>query len=371
LLGSRQFGPAWIALDVGVATGVGATFGGAEPPHPASATSAITEARAMIARAHPVRLARGSPIGILIQVIITGISIGAVYGLFGMCLSVLYRLTGVVHLALGELAGICVFTTLWVSYGQEAVAGTDARVPFVVGAVVGLAVAGVVGTVVYLAAVRPFIARGFSLGWIGGIVAAAIALRGLTALVFTRASYTLADPLPLRNIGNDGIINLSDGATLQARVLVVGVVALAIAAAATWLLDHSRAGSALRAISEDRIGASLCGVPVQRALLLAFGTAAVVVAAASLLALAGNPVTVSTGTLLGLKGLVAAAVARFGNPRRVFVAALAVGVLETTVATFHIGPIALGPAYSEVLPLLIGLIVMAVWTERTPLQEEA
>ncbi|MEA2516701.1 MAG: branched-chain amino acid transport system permease protein [Actinomycetota bacterium] len=291
------------------------------------------------------------------------------YGLFGMCLAVLYRLTGVVHLALGELAAICVFTTLWVSYGREAVAGADAQVPFAVGALAGLAVSGLLGAIVYLVAIRPFIERGFSLGWIGGIVAAAIALRGLIAFLFPRASYTLANPLPFKDLGTDGIITLGGGASIQSKVLVVGLIALVIAAVATWLLDHSRAGAALRSISEDRVGAALCGIPVQAALLIAFAVAAIVVSGASLLALAGNPVTVGTGTLLGLKGLVAAAIARFGQPRRVFLAALAVGVLETAVASFHVGPVELGPAYSEVLPLLLGSIVLAAWPERAPLQE--
>jgi branched-chain amino acid transport system permease protein len=325
----------------------------------------------MIGRFLGSRRRRSSPIGILIQVIITGISIGAVYGLFGMALALLYRLTGVVHLALGELAGICVFTTLWVAYGRSAVAGTDARVPFVIGALVGLAVAAALGAIVFLAAVGPFIKRGFSLGWIGGIVASAIALRGLAEVFFPRASYTLPDPLSFQRFGSEGIVALGGGATVQIRVVAVGLIALAIAGLASWLLNHSRSGTALRAISDDRLAAALCGVPIPAALLAAFTVAAVMVAGASLLALSGSALTVDTGTLLGLKGLVAAVIARFGSPRRVLAMALLLGVLETGLATVQIGSLELGPSYSQVIPLALAMLLMALWRERTPLQEQS
>jgi branched-chain amino acid transport system permease protein len=327
--------------------------------------------RAMIGRNRGPRLRRGSPIGILIQVIITGISIGAVYGLFGMCLTVLYRLTGVVHLALGELAGVCVFTTLWVAYGRDAVAGEASRLPFIVGAAAGVVVAALIGALIFLVAIRPFIEQGFSLGWIGGVVASAIALRGAIEFLFQRASYTLPDPLHLQNLASGGVIALGDGATVEVRVIVVGLVALALAGGAGWLLDNSRPGAALRAVSEERLGAALCGIPVATALLVAFVVCSCVVAVVSLLALGGDPITVNTGTLLGLKGLVAAVGARFGPPRRVLVAGLVLGILETALATYQLGPLELGPAFSDVIPLALAVALLALWPERTSLQEEA
>jgi branched-chain amino acid transport system permease protein len=286
-----------------------------------------------------------------------------------MCIAVLYRLTGIVHLAIGELAGITVFMTFWIAYGREAVAGTTARLPVVLAIGASLAVTALLGAIVFLVAVDPFVRRGFSVAWVGGVVAAAIALRGIVQVSFPRSSYTFAELLPLRSIGTDGVISLGGGATVQARAVVVGGVALLLAIAAGWLLEHSKYGTALRAISDDRLAAALCGVAVRKLVVAAFAVAALVVGGIAVLALSGEALTVNTTTLLGLKGLVAAVAARFGSPRRVVGVAILLGVIETSLATVHIGILELGPAYSDVVPIAIAILLLAAWGGRTALQE--
>jgi branched-subunit amino acid ABC-type transport system permease component len=308
---------------------------------------------------------------LIVQVLITGLSVGAVYGLFAICIAVIYRLTGVIHLALGELAGACVFVTLWVTYGRGAVAGTTGRVPFALGGAAALAITVGLGAVIYLLAIRPFIHRQFSLGWIGGIVAAAVTLRGAIEAFFPRESYTLPDPLPVHHLGNDGVIALANGATLQVRVIFVGLIAIALALIATWALEHSRWGSGLRAISEDRLAAALAGVPIERSLLIAFAATAGIAGAAALLALPGAAITIDTPTLLGLKGLVAAVAAGFGHPRRVLGFALGLGLLETAIAVVDLGPFELGAAYRDVIPIALVVLFMALRPQRTVLQEDS
>ena len=54
---------------------------------------------------------------ITLQVLIVGLAAGAGYGLVGMAYSLVYRLTGVVHFALGELTTLAIFATLWFAAG--------------------------------------------------------------------------------------------------------------------------------------------------------------------------------------------------------------------------------------------------------------
>jgi branched-subunit amino acid ABC-type transport system permease component len=72
-----------------------------------------------------------------------------------------------------------------------------------------------------------------------------------------------------------------------------------------------------------------------------------------------GPFSVTTGTLLGLKGLVAALVVGFGSPGRAFAAGLGLGVVEAAIASGEIGGHALGPSYREVLPLAFALLLLA------------
>ena len=63
--------------------------------------------------------------------------------------------------------------------------------------------------------------------------------------------------------------------------------------------------------------------------------------------------------LLGLKGLVAALIVRFGSPWAAFAAGLGVGLAEAAIDNLRIGGLGLGPQYGELIPLGVVLGVIA------------
>jgi hypothetical protein len=60
-----------------------------------------------------------------VEVLFTGLSAGGVYGLVAIGHSLIYRLTGIVHFALGELIGLGAFVTLLVAAGTQPLPGAD------------------------------------------------------------------------------------------------------------------------------------------------------------------------------------------------------------------------------------------------------
>jgi branched-chain amino acid transport system permease protein len=247
---------------------------------------------------------------------------------------------------------VAVFATLFLAAGTGPVTQTNlSSVRYIISVAGGLAIAAVVGAAVYPLAVRPFSKSRSPLGWIGAVVALAFALRGGLGSVFTRSSYVFPDPFPFSKLGHQGTILIGD-ASLQVRTFFVIAVGLGLAFLTARVLNSSRFGRGLRALAQDREGAQLAGVPVDRYLALAFAMAGVLAAVAAIMA--------APGALLGLKGLVAAMLGRFILPGRVFVAGLALGVFEALVGSFHIGPIALGPEYRDVLPLAVALALLMV-----------
>jgi hypothetical protein len=56
-------------------------------------------------------------LSLALQILVTGLAAGGVYGLLAAGLTFVYRLTGVVHFALGDLVGLAVFVTLLVAAG--------------------------------------------------------------------------------------------------------------------------------------------------------------------------------------------------------------------------------------------------------------
>ena len=160
------------------------------------------------------------------------------------------------------------------------------------------------------------------------------------------------------------------GASLQVRSFFVIATAVVLAALAGLALDRTRFGRGLQAIAADADGARIVGVPVDTFVALAFGLAGGLAALAAIVAAPSGSVTVETGAILGLKGLVAALVVRFGSPLRAMVAGLALGVAEATIANAHIASLELGPAYRTVVPLALVLLFVALRPQLEALEEQ-
>ncbi|HEY2935521.1 MAG TPA: branched-chain amino acid ABC transporter permease [Gaiellaceae bacterium] len=299
-----------------------------------------------------------------LQVLVSGLAAGGVYGLVAIGYTLIYRLTGVVQLAFGSLVGLGVFATLLVAAGVDPVARAASTPRFVIALLAGLAVCIGAGVLTYWVAVQPFLARGSTLGWVAATLALAFALKAALDTAFARSSYVFPDPLHLDRIGRAGFVRIG-GASVQARAFVVLGIAVVLAAAAGWTLERTRFGRGLRAISADIEGARVVGVPVDRLVALAFGLTGGLAALAAVVAAPSAPFDTQAGLLLGLKGLVAALAVRFGSPWRAFAAGIVLGLLEGAIAGLRIAGAELGPEYREVIPLALVLLLLAV---RPPLE---
>jgi branched-chain amino acid transport system permease protein len=220
----------------------------------------------------------------------------------------------------------------------------------------------------YLLVVQPFLERGSTLGWLGATLALAFAVHAVLESVFPRSAYVFPDPIPFRRVGEGGFVTAA-GATIQVRALYVAAVAFALAMLVAWAIDRTRPGRGLQAIAADREGALVVGVPIVRLVPLAFGLAGAVAAIAAVTAAPSAPVSADTGTLLGVKGLAAALAVRFGPPLLAFGAGVVFGLAEAAIANVHLAGLELGPAYSEVVPLALVLLLLALRPAREALEE--
>src|SRR5439155_13937703 len=143
-----------------------------------------------------------------------------------------------------------------------------------------------------------------------------------------------------------------------------------LARAATVLVRRTRFGRGLQAISQDAEGARLVGIPLEQNVSRAFalvGALAVLIAVA---AAPSGPFSVTTGSLLGVKGLIAALVVGFGEPLRAFAAGLVLGVVESAIASGEISGHGIGPAWREVIPIGLALLLLASASRRRPPEAE-
>jgi branched-chain amino acid transport system permease protein len=302
-------------------------------------------------------------VAVALQILASGFAAGAVYGLVAVGHSLVFRLTGVVHFAFGELIALGVFVTLLVAAGSGPVSQTSVGgARFLLALAIGLLVTAAASAGAYFLAIEPYRARGSVIGWVGASLAVAFAVRTLLVVFFDRPAYVFPDPLPFRRIADGGFWHVG-GATIQVRTIFVAAAALALAALGGALLQRTRFGRALEAIAQDFDAAVLVGLPVARLVGLAFALAGVWAGLAAILAAPSAAFDVDAAARYGLYGLLAAAVVWL-DPRRALTAGIALGLIQATVTSARVGGFELGPAYRDVIPLALGLLLVA-WRART------
>ena len=297
---------------------------------------------------------------VALQILASGFAAGAVYGLVAVGHSLVFRLTGVVHFAFGELIALGVFVTLFVAAGSGPVSQTSVGGGrFLLALAVGLLVTAAASAGSYFLAIEPYRARGSVIGWVGASLAVAFAVRTLLVVFFDRPAYVFPDPLPF------GVWHVG-GATIQVRSLFVAAAALTLAGLGGLLLRRTRFGRALEAVAQDFDAARVVGLPVAWLVGAAFALAGVSAGLAAVLAAPSAAFDVDAAARFGLYGLVAAIVVWF-EPRRAVPAGIAVGLVQETVTSAHVHGSQLGPAYRDVVPLALGLALLA-WHARRSAQ---
>ncbi|WP_326709405.1 branched-chain amino acid ABC transporter permease [Streptomyces sp. NBC_01474] len=179
-------------------------------------------------------------------VLVSGLASGAVYGLMGLGLVIIYRATDVVNFALASLATIGLYAALTLY---------DRGLPLILAAGAAIAVTAAVGLAARETVIRP-LAHG----------------ELLSALVMTMAVSLIAESVISTIWGDqpqlfpslvDGSVSFGDAAIPTQSLLTIGVAAVAMALVA-YLFGRTTIGSAMRAVAESADTAQILGLGTQR-----------------------------------------------------------------------------------------------------------
>ena len=148
------------------------------------------------------------------------------------------------------------------------------------------------------------------------------------------------------------------GISVAENRLIVLAVALLLSTLMFIFLRFTLVGKAFRAVSQDRETAKLMGIDVKFMGLLGFGVGAAIAGAAGALASLIYVITPTIGLLFTIKAFTVMVVGGLGNQIGIFVAGLALGIMESFASY------AIGAEFKDATGyvLLIGFIV---WRSRT------
>jgi branched-chain amino acid transport system permease protein len=251
----------------------------------------------------------------LLQFLVSGLTVGAVYALVALGFTLIYNASDVVNFAQGEFVMLGGMVTVFAS---------AAGLALPLAAALAILVAVAVGLLLHRLAIEP--ARGASAVTLIIItIGASIFLRGVTQIVFDKRFHQL----PAFS-GNEPIL-VAGAAILPQSFWVLGG-ALLVFAALFFFLERTLLGKAVLATAANRLAARLVGVDTSYILALSFGLSAAIGALGGVLI---TPITLTSfdvGTLLALKGFAAAMLGGMGSPLGAVVGGLLLGLLESFAA---------------------------------------
>jgi branched-chain amino acid transport system permease protein len=277
----------------------------------------------------------------MLQASVAGLLAGGAYAMVGVCVVLLYQMTGVLNVA---QAAIGAFGTMVMLQLLEHGWGFAAALP--TGVLAAAALAALLGW-----GIARFYAD--STAQVRTIVTVAV-LVGLLAIGFRLFGN---DPRTVPSLVPGAGFRLDD-VVVSGNALIALVLALVIAAGAGLLLNRSRLGVRLRAISERPVTAEMLGVSVTA---LAVGVWAVMGAVTAVAVTAVAPTRPSNFLSLSLLVMPAMAAALLGGLRHLGGAAaggVLIGVLEgagTSLRQFS--------EYRQVLPFLV-VVAALLWLQR-------
>jgi branched-chain amino acid transport system permease protein len=249
----------------------------------------------------------------VLQVLLSGLAIGAIYGLVGMGFAIAFYVTRVINFAEGQLLMVGVMIA-------AAVARTG--VSPVLAVVAGIAAAGVAGVLTYVVAVRPVLAFDrFSFAWLVSTLGVALILQNLAAIIWGPTSRSFPKLL------NGTSVHIGN-ATLTLQELVTIGVAVALAVGFELFRRRTLFGQLGMAIAHDPEMASTLGANTAVVAVVAFGVAGVFAGIAGVLI---GPITFSNpylGDTYGIAGFVALMLGGTERPAAAMLGGLILGVLE-------------------------------------------
>ena len=267
------------------------------------------------------------------DILITGILLGATYALIAMGLTLQYGVARIMNLANGEMLVAGAFGAFWVFTVQKAS-------PFMAALFV-VPGAFVFNWLIYRYLLRPLVRRAKNRGMleVDSILATfgmSFAMVGIMLMVFGGSYFNfsyLAEPF------------IMFGSRFGLNRVVACVASALICGALYWGLNHTRTGMAIRAVAVDPVAAGLVAIDVPRMSAFSFALGGAVTAAGGILLSTFLTMDASIGVVFTMKALIIVIMGGVGDVRGAIVAALILGLAETAVASLIDPGLTLAAAY--------------------------
>lgn len=282
----------------------------------------------------------------LLAFLIFGVTIGVLYGIVALGISLIYSGLDIVHFAHGEMYMFGAF------FGLVLAKNIDLPYPIaLIGAAILTALLSiVVERVFYRRLTRA--GGGYSVAGMGMIICGF----GMSVTLINVAYFfwgAEAEPFHV-NLEYLPRLQLAGGIEIPESYVLTAIVSLVLMGALNYFLRHTQVGLAMRAVAHNKDIAYLMGINVPLMISLIFGLACALAAVAGVLIGPLQSVQVEMGYLMLMKAFAAAVVGGFGSLPGAIVGGILVGIFENLGAAY------ISPSYKDIYAFLLLILVLMV-----------
>ena len=247
--------------------------------------------------------------------LINGISLGSVYAIIALGYTMVYGIAKMLNFAHGDVimvgAYICFCAMNY--WGLSPILGILAAV----------VVCTLLGIIIEKLAYKP-LRQATSLAVLITAIGVSYFLQNAALLIFTANQKSFTSVVSLPNLSLFG-----GQLSIRAIAIVTVVVSAVIMVVLTLFVNRTRAGKAMRAVSEDKEAAQLMGINVNGTISLTFAIGSGLAAIAGVLYLSAYPNLVpTTGSMPGIKAFTAAVFGGIGSIPGAMLGGILLGVIE-------------------------------------------
>jgi len=267
-----------------------------------------------------------------------GIALGAVLALVALGFLVLYKATGVINFAHGDLITLGAYIGVWTV--------ADLGLPTIPGYVLTIVLMGLIGVLIERVAHAPLRKRPAMVVVIATL-AAAIVIRGFISV------WQGATPRALDSPVGGGVLRVGGANIAYQRILILIVGAIAVIAL-LMVFQRTAFGRQVRALAADPETAQLMGVRTKYVAMAAFALSAMLAGLAGLLVAPLGAVELNFGFGLMITAFAAAVLGGFGSLGGVVAGAMVIGIVQQLVGGYVL------PEYAATYPAIVLFIVIAL-----------
>jgi branched-chain amino acid transport system permease protein len=274
-----------------------------------------------------------------VGIVIDAVTLGSLYALLAVGLSLVYGVVGVPHFA---QAGVIATAALLMVYLGSA------GLPFVVVWLLGMLAAGALAVVIERVVYTPILRRSRAAA-AGPAVALGILLALDSANLLVWGPQRRAIPVPYAG----ATVTLFGERISMVRIVVVGLAVVAIGALQLFL-RRTRTGRSIVGVSQDQVAARLMGVSVRRTSIVAFFVSGLLAGAAALAYGTLTPAYPYMADTVILSAFVVIIIGGLGSVPGAIVGGFLVGIVEVA------GTALISGAYAPVYAFVVLLVVLVM-----------